>query len=63
MEIKGADGVFVLGHADIVLHSAAHLFHEGEWGSGLRDLVDLHALLGEFFKKQGILGCSERPSY
>lgn len=31
--------------ADLVLHSATHLFHEGEWQHGLRDLVDLDALL------------------
>lgn len=30
---------------DLVLHSATHLFHEGEWGHGLRDLADLDALL------------------
>ena len=30
---------------DLVLHSATHLFHEGEWGHGLRDLVDLDVLL------------------
>ncbi len=30
---------------DLVLHSATHLFHEGEWGHGLRDLTDLDALL------------------
>lgn len=30
---------------DLVLHSATHLFHEGEWGNGLRDLTDLDALL------------------
>jgi len=30
---------------DMVLHSATHLFHEGEWGHGLRDLVDLDQLL------------------
>jgi hypothetical protein len=30
---------------DLVLHSATHLFHEGEWEHGLRDLVDLDALL------------------
>lgn len=34
--------------ADLVLHSACHLFHEGEWGHGLRDLVDLDALLRTF---------------
>lgn len=31
--------------ADLVLHSATHLFHEGEWQHGLRDLVDLDAML------------------
>jgi hypothetical protein len=30
---------------DQILHSATHLFHEGEWQHGLRDLVDLDALL------------------
>ena len=30
---------------DLILHSATHLFHEGEWQHGLRDLVDLDALL------------------
>ena len=34
--------------ADLVLHSATHLFHEGEWQHGLRDLVDLDALLRSF---------------
>ena len=33
---------------DLILHSATHLFHEGEWGHGLRDLVDLDALLRHF---------------
>ncbi len=33
---------------DQILHSACHLFHEGEWGHGLRDLNDLHLLLGAF---------------
>lgn len=30
---------------DLVLHSATHLFHEGDWQHGLRDLADLDALL------------------
>lgn len=33
--------------ADLVIHSATHLFHEGEWTHGLRDLVDLDALLSQ----------------
>ncbi len=38
---------------DLVLHSATHLFHEGEWGHGLRDLVDLDALLRHGMTQQG----------
>ncbi len=37
---------------DLVLHSATHLFHEGEWGHGLRDLVDIDAMLREFGQRQ-----------
>ncbi len=40
--------VRVLSRPDMVLHSAAHLFHEGELEMGLRGLVDLDALLREF---------------
>lgn len=36
-----------LGPCDQVIHSATHLFHEGELRNGLRDLLDLHALLTE----------------
>ncbi|MDO9438281.1 nucleotidyltransferase family protein [Hydrogenophaga sp.] len=38
----------VLCPTDMVLHSAAHLFHEGDLELGLRGLVDLDALLQEF---------------
>jgi hypothetical protein len=38
---------------DLVLHSATHLFHEGEWEHGLRDLVDLDAMLREFGASPG----------
>ncbi|MCW5654653.1 nucleotidyltransferase family protein [Hydrogenophaga sp.] len=38
----------VLSEPDMVLHSAAHLFHEGDLELGLRGLVDLDALLREF---------------
>ncbi len=41
-------GVFVLAPPDMVLHSACHLFHEGELNNGLRDLVDLDGLLRHF---------------
>lgn len=38
---------------DLVLHSATHLFHEGEWGHGLRDLTDLDALLRLGLAREG----------
>ncbi len=43
--VPGVPGFAILAPADQVLHSATHLFHEGEWEHGLRDLVDLDALL------------------
>lgn len=45
--------VRVLAPADMVLHSAAHLFHEGELDLGLRGLVDLDALLNELGQEPG----------
>jgi len=41
---------FVLAPTDMVLHSAAHAFHDGELSNSLRDLLDLHDLLGHFGK-------------
>ncbi len=38
-------GVYVLCAEDRILHSAAHLFHDGELAHGLRDLTDLDLLL------------------
>jgi hypothetical protein len=35
----------------MVIHSATHLFHEGELGNGLRDLFDLEALVLEFSER------------
>jgi hypothetical protein len=40
--------LFVLAPADMVLHSAVHLFQEGEFDHGLRDLLDLKDLLQHF---------------
>lgn len=39
---------------DQVLHSATHLFHEGEWEHGLRDLSDLDTLIRAY---------SQNPSF
>ncbi|WP_291086326.1 nucleotidyltransferase family protein [Hydrogenophaga sp.] len=46
--VKGYPMLFVLAPVDMVLHSAVHLFQEGEFGHGLRDLLDLNDLLIHF---------------
>jgi len=46
--LEGLPGLFVLAPADMVLHSATHLFMEGEFDAGLRDLADLDGLLRHF---------------
>ena len=46
-------GFLVLAPEDMVLHSATHLFHDGELEQGLRDLVDLDILLRRFGKDEG----------
>lgn len=45
VEVPGLPGVFTLSPADMVLHAATHLFHEGEADNALRDLSDLDLLL------------------
>ena len=46
--IPGQDKLMVLSPADMVLHSATHLFHDGELDNGLRDLLDIDSLLRHF---------------
>jgi hypothetical protein len=48
LPLPGQPGLYVLAPADMVLHSAVHLFHEGEFNHGLRDLFDIHRLLLHF---------------
>lgn len=43
--VEGLPGIHVLATEDRILHSAAHLFHDGELPHGLRDLTDLDLLL------------------
>jgi Uncharacterised nucleotidyltransferase len=43
----------VLAPADMVLHSATHLFCNEDVGNGLRDLADLDSLLREFAQESG----------
>lgn len=47
-DVADHPGVSVLAPTTMFLHSAAHLFHEGELDKGLRDLLDLDALLRDF---------------
>ncbi|MDP2263599.1 MAG: nucleotidyltransferase family protein [Hydrogenophaga sp.] len=53
VDAGGDERVRTLAPADRVLHSAAHLFHEGELDLGLRGLVDLDALLLEAAQTPG----------
>jgi hypothetical protein len=46
--VPGEPGLAVLQPTDMVLHSAAHLFNDGEFNRGLRDLDDLNLLLRHF---------------
>jgi len=46
IEVK--PGIFTLSWQDMVIHSATHLFHEGEFQHGLRDLWDLDRMLRDF---------------
>lgn len=42
------NGLYVFSPTDMVVHSAAHLFADGELDGGLRNLWDIHCLLTEF---------------
>lgn len=46
--VAGFSNLYVPAPVDLILHSACHLFHEGEWPHGLRDLSDLDLLLRDF---------------
>ncbi len=46
--VHGCADVFVFAPVDMVLHSATHLFLEGDLDNGLRDLFDLDSLLRHF---------------
>ncbi len=51
--ISGNAMVKSLAPLDMVLHSASHLFHEGELDQGFRGIVDLDSLLREFGVEDG----------
>ncbi|HYL48551.1 MAG TPA: nucleotidyltransferase family protein [Stellaceae bacterium] len=45
---ENAPGFLVLSPPDMILHAAVHLFDDGEWTNGLRDLDDINRLLRQF---------------
>ena len=47
VKLDGSE-LYVLSPADMVLHSAAHCFHDGEISLAIRDLADIHDLLVHF---------------
>ena len=49
-EVEGQPGVRVLQPVDLLLHSAVHLFFDGEFGHGLRDLTDMDALIRHYLR-------------
>ena len=49
--VNALDNVFTLSSVDMVLHSAVHLFQDGEFDNGFRDLVDLDELMREFVSR------------
>jgi len=51
--IGGNAGVKALAPVDMVLHSATHLFHEGDLERGMRGLVDVDGLLRELGRQDG----------
>ena len=51
--VAGMKNIWVLAPEDMVLHSATHLFHDGELPHGLRDLTDLDLLLRHFASDPG----------
>jgi hypothetical protein len=48
---SGRGDLFVFSPADMVVHCAAHLFADGDLTGGLRNLWDMHCLVGEFSEK------------
>lgn len=49
--VDGEPRFLVLAPPDMVLHSAVHLMQEGDFGGGLRDLLDINDLLLHFAAK------------
>ena len=50
------NGLRALSPEDMICHAAAHLFADGDLAGGLRNLWDIHCLIGEF----GVAGLVDR---
>ncbi|QIG79489.1 nucleotidyltransferase domain-containing protein [Stakelama tenebrarum] len=53
------NGMRVLSPNDMLCHAAAHLFADGDLAGGLRNLWDIHCLMGEY----GSEGLAERAAH
>lgn len=51
--VQAGSKVKSLAPQDMLLHSASHLFHEGEFEQGFRGIVDIDSLLREFGEHNG----------
>jgi len=51
--LEDYDDLFLLSPPDMILHSAVHLFNEGQFERGLRDLTDLDLLIKHFAPADG----------
>jgi hypothetical protein len=52
-------GLATLSPNDMLVHAAAHLFADGDLAGGMRNLWDVHCLVGEF----GVADLTERAAY
>ena len=48
ISIDGYEDLYLLSKPDMILHSATHLFQEGEFERGLRNLFDIAKLIEQF---------------
>ena len=46
--VDGLINVFVLSNIDMLLHSVVHLFSDGDFENGIRDLSDIACMVNEF---------------
>ena len=53
LPLPGMRCLRVPSQLDLILHSAAHLMHEGKWDHGLRDLSDLYTLISKQADEDG----------